>query len=424
MIQSIIGPRLVEALGYTLLHSLWLGAAFAVALAVGLLLMRRAEARVRYVVCVSAMAGFALSVGGTLAYEYSVSTATMAVASEVQGPGVQMLWTASTQAAPPLVLAKAYFERHLPLLVTLWLLGMLACQLRLLGRLAYVQRLKHRGVSALPTRWRLRLPELEAKLNLRRHVSYLASSQATTPMVLGWLKPVVLFPKILLDQLSETEFYAIVAHELAHVKREDYLINVCQSILKAAFFFHPGVWWMSERTDEEREHSCDDLAVAATGDAMPYARTLLHLSTLTSAANTPMLAMAASGSNSGLATRIRRLFDRKDPEQGNGAGAVSAGVLALSLLVVLGVSTGATGASEADTAFAKTIATTDTLPPAEVKQVEEQYLDLQRELNEQIIDLGKMGREINRGQMDSGVVPEEEQAAYDELARGLAPQAR
>lgn len=219
MIQSIIGPRLVEALGYTLLHSFWLGAAFAVALAVGLLLMRRAEARVRYVVCVSALAGFALSVGGTLAYEYSVSPAASSVASETSRQEGQLSSSAATKAVPPLVLAKAYFERHLPLLVTLWLLGMLAFQLRLLGRLAYVQRLKHRGVSALPDRWRARLPELEAKLDLRRQVSYLMSSRAATPMVLGWLKPVVLFPKALLEQLTEIEFYAIVAHELAHVKR-------------------------------------------------------------------------------------------------------------------------------------------------------------------------------------------------------------
>ncbi len=427
MIQSIIGPRLVEALGYTLLHSLWLGAAFAVALAVGLLLMRRAEARVRYVVCVSAMAGFALSVGGNLAYEYSVSTATMAVASEAHALNTYVVSDTPTRAAPPLVLAKAYFERHLPLLVTLWLLGALACQLRLLGRLAYVQRLKHRGVSALPERCRARLPELEAKLNLRRHVSYLASSQATTPMVLGWLEPVVLFPKALLDQLSDTEFYAIVAHELAHVKRDDYLVNVCQSILKAAFFFHPGVWWMSERTDEEREHSCDDLAVAAVGGAMPYARTLLHLSTLTNATSTPALAMAALGQKgereSGLATRIQRLFGRRDRERGNGAGVVSAGVLALSLLLVLGLSTAATVYDKADTAFAKTLTTVDTLPPAEVEQLQSDYLERHQALEDQLRDAIDLRNRLGDNPALQPADRRRERAAYDELAKGLAPQA-
>ncbi len=202
---------------------------------------------------------------------------------------------------------RTYFGEHLPLIVTLWLLGVLLMQLRFLGQLAYVQRLKHYGVARFPGRWAQAIQGLEEKLNVRRHVRYVTSSRVASPLTVGWLRPAVVFPVHLLEELRQSEVIAILAHELAHIRRHDYLVGLIQGLVNTLFFFHPGVWWMNNRIGEEREHACDDLAVAATGKRVGYAKTLVELQSRH--LSTPGLAMAARGSSGkGLAYRINRLI--------------------------------------------------------------------------------------------------------------------
>jgi len=157
--------------------------------------------------------------------------------------------------------------------------------------------------------------------------------------------PVVLLPRQLLQNLSETEIYAVFAHELAHIRREDFIVNLMQTLLCNVFFFHPGVWWMSNRVDDEREHCCDDLAVAATGQATSYAKTLINVSELQlTMQGKPALAMALSGKGNkrergGFTGRIQRLF-----KVGNGAGTFREGfATACILFAALIIAIAATG---------------------------------------------------------------------------------
>ncbi len=228
-----------------------------------------------------------------------------------------------------------YARRHLPLLVTLWLLGILTLLLRLLGQLAYVQRLKSYGTGKFPEEWRETARRLERRLGVKKTVRYLGSRRIDTPLTMGWLRPVVLFPVELLSGLDAVEIRTILAHELAHVRRNDYLVNVLQSLLTVVFFYHPGAWWLSARLSEEREHCCDDLVLSLDENPRAYARTLIHLQE--NRMKTYSLPLAASGPRAGrgLTHRIQRLLQTAPRPTTYREGFTSALVIVFGLLTIL-----------------------------------------------------------------------------------------
>ncbi len=411
MIANLLDPTLVSALGWTLLHTLWQGAAFALVLALLLIALRSYSAQARYVVSAGLLAGLFLTVGATFYLQWSGSRTFEphgSAAAPISGVGTPTLDSPAapstagdglpTDVSPdntPIFTAgfvdvalanfRNYYARHLPLLVTLWLVGVLCLQLRFLGQLAFVQRLRHHGTSVFPAHYQTRIRELEEKLRIRKRVRYLLSARAEGPMVVGWLKPAVLFPRALLAQLTDSQVYAVLAHELAHVRRDDFAVNLLQSVLTNVFFFHPGVWWMSARVDDEREHCCDDLAVAATGQALPYAKTLLSVSELalgqSTAVATPPLAMALTGKpsrrkRSGFAARLKRLFTPSAGvgtyKEGFATACILFGVLTMSVVL-----TGQT--SRGDTPVDETSVVADTLPDGTV-QVYKSSRELERAL--------------------------------------------
>ncbi|TFG88081.1 MAG: M56 family metallopeptidase, partial [Hyphomicrobiales bacterium] len=286
-IAAMILPQaMVEALGWTLFHSLWQGALAALAFAVILYFSRRASARARY--------GLGLAV---LALMLLVSVLTFWNHYQAAGPGAVAPRAATTSAVPApaaVMTARAansepspsqrvvsffsdYFSRHLPLIVTLWLLGVLFLALRFSGGMLYLQRLKYRQNRPLPPPWPQRLQELAARAGLQKPLQMLESLRLQTPVVIGLLKPVLLLPAGLVSGLPADEVEALLAHELAHVLRRDYLVNVLQNLVEILYFFHPGVRWISAGVRQEREHCCDDFAVALCGDARSYARALASL---------------------------------------------------------------------------------------------------------------------------------------------------
>src|SRR5262249_17738290 len=145
---------------------------------------------------------------------------------------------------------------------------------------------------------------LAARLGLTRQVRVLIAGAADGPSVVGWLRPVVLLPSATLLGLTPEQLEAVLAHELAHVRRHDYLVNLAQSLVETVLFYHPAVWWVSSRIRHERELCCDDLAVRSCGDALCYARALTRLERLRIAS--PELAMGAAGGP--LLFRVRRLM--------------------------------------------------------------------------------------------------------------------
>lgn len=357
MIEHIFSPEVIYALGWTLIHALWQGASFACLLAVTLIALGRYSAQARYVVAVGMLLVFFATTAFTFIRLYVSNGASILTEAPTQLPSSnETINTAdgdivvelppgfdqNQQAeSPPVVSLQErmvnYYNDNLPLIVTFWLLGVMVLLLRLLGQLAYVQRLKVYGIAQFPATWREKLQELESKLGIRRAVQYLLSYRVNSPMAFGWLRPVVLFPAALFKELEDTQIYAILAHELAHIKRNDFLVNLLQQLLLTLFFYHPGLWWMSARIEEEREHSCDDLAVRITKQPIGYAKTLLHLTE--TQMNKSTVAMGYQGSNpsnrKGFRARITRLLSNSLTKASFSEGITTASILGLTLAIAI-----------------------------------------------------------------------------------------
>lgn len=193
-------------------------------------------------------------------------------------------------------------DRYLPWLVVVWFIGVVALSIRLLGGLFVTLRLRTKLTRAVPKEIEARLEALATRLNLKG-VKVVESMSVQVPMVIGWLKPVILLPTSVMSGLSVRQLEMILAHELAHVHRHDYLVNILQTVIETLFFYHPAVWWVSNKIRETREHCCDDLAVTLCGgNKFHYAQTLASLDGLRPGSN---LALAASGGS--LVNRIERL---------------------------------------------------------------------------------------------------------------------
>ena len=370
VLENFVSPALTRALGWTLLHSLWQGALVAAVLAGALLLLRRQRAQVRYAAAAGALGGVVLLAGLTFGLYYRAETAPrqpllLAAASAAARagqltttprPAAKAAATVGARQRPVTLRAGArpvpspaatwlttglqYFDRHLPLLVVAWLLGLLAMSLRLLGGLLYVQRLRRYRVRPVGVVWQRRLAALAARGGVRRPVALLESALVGVPVAVGHLRPVLLLPLGAVAGLSVAHLEAILAHELAHVLRRDYLVNLLQTVAEALFFYHPAVWFMANCARTERENCCDDLAThLCGGDPLRLARALAALAEWSQghqgAPTAPRLALAAIGGRGALLSRVRRLVGQR-PAAPTLAEGLLAGALVLGGLGLLG----------------------------------------------------------------------------------------
>ncbi len=215
-----------------------------------------------------------------------------------------------------------------------WLLGVCLLSVRLLVGWAAIERLKRVGVHPITGDLLARLDNLSRRLQIARPVRLLESALAEIPTVIGWLKPVVLLPARACTGLSTEQIEAILAHELAHIKRCDYAINGVQVVIETLLFYHPVVWWISSGIRREREQCCDDVAVALCGDRFVYVRALTSMEGLRGRA--PRLALAAGARGSLLRRRILRILGVAHESPPNAARWLAACV-ALGAAVILGV---------------------------------------------------------------------------------------
>jgi hypothetical protein len=207
-----------------------------------------------------------------------------------------------------------------------WFAGAAACSLRLLMGFISAAALRLSRPAPVLSEWQHALDRLIERMHVSRRVRLLPTDRVDSPSVIGWLRPVILAPVGVLCRLSPGQVEALLAHELAHVRRHDYLVNVLQGIAESLLFYHPAVWWISSQIRAEREHCCDDLAVAASGDVLVYARALAELESLRAA----HFKAALSANDGSLLQRIRRLADPVAAHRPAGWGvAWSLGVLLL-----------------------------------------------------------------------------------------------
>ena len=336
-----------DRLGWTLLHSLWQGALVALLFAGLRSLTRWRSSNARYVLACAMLCLISAAPIFTffdLGHEFVKTPGSDSRAASLLAAHLPALPRSASSFESGTFWHFAEWTRLLdpilPWLVVAWITGILVLSSRWVQAYCRVQRLRSAHVASLDGPWLDLLEDLKRRFHLSRPVRLLSSTLAQVPMVIGWLRPVILLPASSLTGLTPAQLEAILAHELAHVRRCDYLVNAFQNVVETVLFYHPAVWWISRCIRQERENCCDDMVVRVCQDRLVYARALFRLEELR---GTPArLAFAASGGS--LLQRIRRLVA---PAKAPGpitareiAGLVLAGIgcvlLALGVSLLLG----------------------------------------------------------------------------------------
>ena len=295
---------LTVALSAALLHFIWQGAIVGLLLWAVLGALRRRSANARY-----AASSVALAMLVSLPVITTVALYQRARPADVRDAGAAPR-PAAAEPTPPVAVAVSADSPRISWLVgvqdwalPMWSMGVLLCSARLVLGAAHSGSLRRRGEAA-DDRVRQIVEGLAVRMGIAGPVRALVSEEVDGPSVLGWLRPVILLPPAAVMGLTPQQLEAVLAHEFAHIRRHDYLVNILQMIVEALLFYHPIVWWTSNQMRHERELCCDDLAVATSGDAVTYARALTTIEKLR--VTLPSLAMGAAGGS--LLFRIQRLM--------------------------------------------------------------------------------------------------------------------
>ena len=350
--DTLLDEPVIQAVGWALLNFLWQGTVVGLLAALALRLLRRSAADVRYVVAAIALALMATMPVVTGVQAWRSATASSMALSNGDRPLPAIEATASATPAEsarvpvsagcaivtcsPGALTSERIEHWLPTVVVVWMAGVAFLALRLTAGWLRIYRMRTHGALPADAALQAIVRRLARTLHLSRTVTLLRSAAVDVPTVIGWLKPVVLLPVSAFAGLSPLQVEAILAHELAHIRRHDYIVNLLQSLLETLLFYHPAVWWLSRRIRIEREHCCDDLAVSLCGDPVVYARALADLEELRDA--TVQLTMAANGGV--LLDRVRRLLAAPATHAGRGPAWLAA---AAAVLLVAGIVGGPVG---------------------------------------------------------------------------------
>jgi beta-lactamase regulating signal transducer with metallopeptidase domain len=329
-LMNWLSPSVMQSLGWALLHFLWQGTALAAVAAAAMALCRRASAR--YLVGVVSLALMLLAPLATL---FSDSQGRSVVATTATSPIVTARWPVATSRRGANLVTQAPSVgpslEALPWLVEAWLMGVAFFSLRSAGGFLLLERERRRQSTVVTERVLEICYALQDRLGLNRAIDYCECKWLQAPAVIGWFRPVVFLPVTALTGLSEEQLEVVIAHELAHIHRLDPFVNVFQVCVETLLFYHPAIWWLNKKIRAEREHCCDDTAVALCGNAVEYARALTLMEEWR---NAPVFAMAAN--RGPLTERIVRVLGLKTLGAGMRGIGLTGSVLCLTAALVAG----------------------------------------------------------------------------------------
>jgi Zn-dependent protease with chaperone function len=325
----------VQAVGWALIHFMWQGFLIGGLTWLMVTSLRFRSAESRYAAC---------SVGMILMLVAPVATMLLHVR------GVSNPWDYAADRLLPLIGTSGggsdWLGSLLPWLTGFWLLGAFTLHVRLIVKFICAERIKRSGLAAASEHLRMDLASLRDRLGITRVVRIMESSLVAVPSVIGWLSPIVLIPAGISTRLTPMQIRAIIAHELAHIRRNDYIVNLVQNVFESLLFFHPMTWWISNRLRIEREFCCDDIALSVSDSPLQYARALSNIEELRHQETT--LSTASTGGS--LMNRIARIFGREDgPPLGRGLWFVPLvfAVGAFAAVTIIGMGCGSESGSDA-----------------------------------------------------------------------------
>jgi len=312
---SLFREDIVRALLWTLVHSLWQGLALAILTGLVILFTRRTTPVWRYNILLGLLCLFIAGAGATFFLEFAAPVATIGAVSDngaafytgvADTPVAGALYAGGGQSWGERL--TVFFNQQANIIVAVWFIVLAIRLMKLLTDMWTVQRLRYHRTSAPSAYWSGRVAELAQRIGIKRAVQILESSAVKAPMMAGVLKPVILTPLGLLAQLPPQEVEAILLHELAHIRRKDYLTNLLQCFAEVLFFFNPAVLWISSLIREERENCCDDIAVGETHSKKDLINALVSFQEYGHSQYT----LAFAGRKNHLLRRVKRIVHRDD----------------------------------------------------------------------------------------------------------------
>ncbi|MET6996232.1 M56 family metallopeptidase [Chitinophaga defluvii] len=305
---------LIRAFGWTIIHSVWQAFFVYACLRIVLTLWPMANARIKYNLSFLSLAGIFTWFIITL---YQQIAAVQHTAIPLSATEFQLLTSsAAWQPAPTVYQNEAELvglfpnlEMCFPILVALYIAGISIMIIKLVIDVHQLRQIRKKQVVPIDALWEKHLAQLTKQLGIPRKVRLMVSKSLQVPVMIGFLKPLILLPMAMVNNMNEDQLEAILLHELAHIKRNDYLLNIFQSIAETILFFNPFIWWISKNIRQEREHCCDDVVIASSVQPLHYARALVALEE--HRLNSNPLAMAAADNKQYLFYRIKRIMEMK-----------------------------------------------------------------------------------------------------------------
>ncbi len=322
-------PDVSRNLGLSLLHFLWQGAALAALAAAAIALARKASTR--YAIAVVALISMVAAPAVTYFVLHQSEPAFTASPQTVAPTIAQAASLAARRAVASTTASRFLSGGLLTAFVELWFIGVLLFSLRTTGGFFLVAGLRRRDSKPMNSELLALCREMQNRLGITRAIRYCESLHLDAPAVVGWFRPVVLLPLSALTGLTELQLRAVIAHELAHIRRLDAFFNLFQVAAETLLFYHPAVWWLSKRIRAERENCCDDVALSVCGNPAEYARALALMEQWRVA---PSLAMAAN--RGPLASRVTRLLGITEKGSSLRNAGVAFGALCLAAALLAG----------------------------------------------------------------------------------------
>ena len=357
ILENLANSQLIENLGWTLLHSVWQIAFVALWLFLALRVFAKSSANSRYLVSLFALC-LAFLIPLTTFVWLSQNSANVGqgfINTDTKNAVTINETFQPTEDVPPLKSIRSAnsasekffisvenlqtgftenFSALSPILVGLWFLGIILFAIRLFGGIWQLHIYKTRENFSPNENWQAKFADLGERLKIKQRVKLLQSKIVETPMVIGWLKPVILIPTSVFLCLNPRELEMILAHELEHIRRYDYLVNFAQNFIEIMFFYHPAAWWISANIRRERECACDDAVVQTLENSLfVYANALANLEEFRHSAKqtTSPVLVAANGGK--LMKRIQRIINNKNTKKSNLQNSLWSASLACALIL-------------------------------------------------------------------------------------------
>ena len=315
--DQLFSPSLIQALGWTLIHSLWQGLLAATIALVILWLTKKSSPLLRYNLLLLVFCIFIVAVIFTFSIEYNTAKlqdADKNIASTLfsNQPFSENIATFTVVEQTKVYLSsfEEFFNTHANIIVAIWFFVFCFQCLRLCSSLGYMYQIRNYKTYTPSSDWQERCRQLKRQLGISKPVYLLESGIAKVPLVVGFFKPLILLPVGLLANLPYNQVESILLHELAHIKRRDYIVNLLQSFLETIFFFNPAILWISSLIKEEREACCDAMAVQHLDSKSDYISALISFQEY--AMHSPGYGLAFPGRKNSLLKRVKRIINNEN----------------------------------------------------------------------------------------------------------------